>query len=164
MTSPATQLCRLYKPCTNKASTTGVVFHVIVFQYELHDVPCFATMLLHDISLVKSARLLGRHINCSLREPPLEGCNEDLVLIGMRGEDDVLHRSVQLLQQVNTFPANANIPSLHATMHTWMLWPLSVFIWRHAGHMITNENINPCLIYDHRRFSRRQSRAYSGQI
>lgn len=61
----------------------------------------------------EESSLLGRHVNFGLRELPLEWCNEDFVLIGMGSEDDVFHRSTQLLQQVNAFPGHANIISLY---------------------------------------------------
>lgn len=43
---------------------------------------------------------LGDHIHLCLGKAALEGADEDLVLKGMRGQNDVLYGRVQFLQKV----------------------------------------------------------------
>ena len=85
---------------------------------------------------------LGYHVHLCLGKAALEGADEDLVLKGMRGQNDVLHRCVQCLQKVKALSA-AKVSHCHhgaAVTHSDQTYGTGPSVCHHAASAALHNN------------------------
>ena len=86
---------------------------------------------------------LGDHVHLCLGEAALEGADEDFVLKGMRGQNNVLYGCAQFLQKVQALSA-AKVSHCHqsaASMHSYQKCGLGPSVCHHAASATLHDNI-----------------------